>query len=225
MINTAFEQGHFLLEPLAAAKLHSYNVAYPRHALADSCAKAVEIAEQIGYPVVLKVVSPQVVHKSDAGGVRVNLTGPTSVKEAYSDILKQVKTQRPRATIAGVLVCRQAPEGLEVIVGGIKDPVFGPTIMFGLGGIYTEVFNDVVFRVAPLRPIDAEEMLGEIKGHALLTGTRGRDPVDIAALQTLLLSISRLMIAEPQIAELDLNPVRLYQQKLMALDVRIRMEG
>lgn len=211
----------FVLEPEAAKILSDYQIPYPEHRLARSQAEAVGFAAKIGYPVVLKIVSPQLVHKSEAGGVVTGLTDAAAVSRSYDEMLGRIKASFPQAQIEGVLVCRQAPEGLEAIVGGLQDPVFGPTVMFGLGGIFAEVFKDVTFRVAPLKPIDAEEMIAEIKGYPLLEGVRGQPRRDLEALAGLLLAVSRLLTERPELKELDLNPVRLYPKGLLALDVRI----
>ena len=211
----------FVLEPEAAKMLSQYQIPYPEHRLARSRAEAVGFAAKIGYPVVLKIVSPQVVHKSEAGGVALGLADAAAVSRGYDDMIGRIKASFPQAQIEGVLLCHQAPEGLEVIVGGLHDPVFGPTVMFGLGGIFAEVFKDVTFRVAPLKPIDAEEMIAEVKGYPLLEGVRGQSPRDLDALAELLLAVSRLLAGKPDLKELDLNPVRLYQKGLLALDVRV----
>jgi acyl-CoA synthetase (NDP forming) len=135
--------------------------------------------------------------------------------------MDRVQKAVPNPPIEGVLVCQQAPAGLEVIVGAIDDPVFGATIMFGLGGIFAEVFRDVAFRIAPLERIDAEEMIREIRGYPVLTGTRGQSARDIDRLIDLLMAVSRLVTEKPDTKELDLNPVRLFERGLMALDVRM----
>jgi acyl-CoA synthetase (NDP forming) len=213
--------GRFVLEPDAIRVLEQYNIPYPEHGLARSPEEAARIAGELGYPVVLKVVSPDVVHKSDAGGVVVGLGDGKEVRTAYERISDGVQAAVPRARIEGVLVCKQAPDGLEVIVGGLDDATFGPTVMFGLGGIFTEVLKDVSFRVAPLERRDAEEMIEEIRGYRLLTGARGQANYDLDATIDLLLSVSRLLIDHQEIKELDLNPVRLYHRGLLVLDARI----
>jgi acyl-CoA synthetase (NDP forming) len=216
-----------MLEPDAAEQLASYGIPYPEHGVADDAEEAAAVAERIGYPVVLKVVATEVSHKSDAGGVAVGLVDAAAVRKEYVALLERVRTSTPGLRTEKVLVCRQAPEGLEAIVGAVEDPVFGPTVLFGLGGIFAEVINDVTFRIAPLELADAQEMIREIKGYPLLTGARGRPPVDVEKLASLLLSISRLVTEQRDIAELDLNPVVLYSDGLMALDARImkRLSG
>jgi acyl-CoA synthetase (NDP forming) len=211
----------FMLEPEAIGLLNEYGLPYPDHGLAEDADEAASIAEGLGFPVVLKVVSPDVVHKSDAGGVIVGLEDGSSVRSGYEAMLGRVQSSIPGARIDGVLVCKQAPEGLELIVGALDDATFGPTVMFGLGGVFTETLKDVSFRVAPLERRDAEEMLREIKGYALLEGARGQTRHDVDGIAELLLSVSRLVMDHREIKELDLNPVRLFERGLLVLDVRI----
>ena len=211
----------FVLEPDAIELLEKYSIPYPEHGLARSGAEAVEIADSLGYPVVLKVVSAQAPHKSEVGGVVLGLNNAREVKEGYDALTSRVVRALPGCSIDGVLVCRQAEPGLEAIIGGLEDPVFGPTIMFGLGGIFTEVLKDVAFRQAPLDRKQAESMIREIKGFKLLEGIRGQAPRDINKLADLLAAVSRIMLEQTGIKELDLNPVVLYEDGLMALDARI----
>ena len=215
------ENQGFVLEPDGVNLLQSYNIPYPDHRMTRSAQAAAAAAEELGYPVVLKIVSPDVTHKSDAGGVMVGLDDADQVRKGYEKMVGQIQSAMPGTGIAGVLVCRQADEGIEAIVGAVDDPIFGSTVMFGLGGIFTEVFQDVSFGVAPLKRIDAEEMIHEIKGYPLLTGARGHASCDLDKLADLLLSVSNLITEKTNIKELDLNPVRLYEDSLMALDVRI----
>jgi len=208
-------------EPAAVRLLQSYGIAYPEHGVAHSRDEAVTIAGRIGYPVVLKISSPDVVHKSDAGGVVVGVQDAAGVREAYDRIVQAVEAYRPGACTGDVLVCCQAPPGLEVIVGALHDAMFGPTLMFGLGGIFAEVLHDVTFRVLPIEAEDAEQMVREIEGYPLLAGARGQAGCDVDALVELLLSLSRLVLDHPGIEELDLNPVRLYEAGALVLDARI----
>jgi acyl-CoA synthetase (NDP forming) len=213
--------GRVLPEPDAAALLAEYGIAYPEHAYVQSAAEAAEAAGRLGYPVVLKVVSPDAIHKSDMGGVALDIQDATGVAQAYEDIVRSVRSHKSDAEVPGMLVCRQAPPGLEVIVGGLQDVMFGPALMFGLGGIFAEVLEDVTFRIVPVERADAQEMIQEIRGYPLLAGTRGQGGYDIEALADLLLAVSRMMAERAEIQELDLNPVRLYEQGLMALDARV----
>ena len=210
-----------MAEPEAIALLSDYGIPYPRHRVARSAAEAAEVAQSLGYPVVLKVVSPDVSHKSDVGGVVLGLADAAAVAQAFDQIIDTVQKRQPGASVREMLVSRQAPPGQEVIVGALKDAMFGPAIMFGLGGVFAEVLQDVTFRVLPIQASDAEEMVREIRGYPLVAGTRGQAANDLQALTALLLSVSRLVSEKPEIEELDLNPVRLYEKGLLALDARI----
>jgi acyl-CoA synthetase (NDP forming) len=218
------EHEQYVLEPETVQLLEEYGIPYPPHGLAHDALEAERIAEKLGYGVVLKVVSPDVVHKSDAGGVLLGLEDGATVRDGFEALVKCVRSSVPGARIEGALVCKEAPEGLEVIVGALEDATFGPTVMVGMGGVFTEVLRDVSFRVAPLEPRDAEEMIGEIRGYPLLTGARGQAPLDVASLAELLLSVSRLVTEHREIKELDLNPVRLYKDSLLVLDVRMMLK-
>jgi len=208
-------------EPEAIGLLQSYGIPYPEHGVAHDADEAVAIAGRIGYPVVLKISSPDVMHKSDAGGVVVDLADAKAVRRAYAQIVQAVEAHHPGAQTGVVLVCRQALPGVEVIVGALHDAMFGPTLMFGLGGILAEVLHDVTFRVLPIDAHDAREMVREVRGYPLLAGVRGQAACDVDALVDLLLSCSRLVLEHPDVEELDLNPVRVYEEGLMALDARI----
>ena len=215
------ESQKFIPETEAIKILQQYKISYPKYGFARNPEEAGKIANQLGFPVVLKIVSPQVSHKSDVGGVLVGLKNTEEVASGFKKIQERLKTAVPNASMEGVLVCKQAPDGLDIIIGALEDPVFGPTIMFGLGGIFTEILKDVSFRIAPLEKRDAEEMIREVKGYPLLMGIRGQKAYDVEQLTNLLLSVSRLVVENSNIKELDLNPVRLFESGLMALDVRL----
>ncbi|HET9199357.1 MAG TPA: acetate--CoA ligase family protein [Dehalococcoidia bacterium] len=189
--------------------------------LARSCGEAVQLATELGFPAVLKIVSDDVAHKSDIGGVRLGLESAEDVERAYDDILKAVTGRQPDARIEGVSVQRMAAPGLEVIIGMSRDPQFGPVMMFGLGGVLVEVLEDVVFRLVPLERRDAVEMLQEIRGSALLDGYRGSPAISREALVDLMLQVSAFIDAHPEISELDLNPVFAYPDGAIAVDARI----
>lgn len=193
--------------------------------LAINQREAVSMSQSIGFPVALKINSPDLVHKTDSGGVKLGLKNPSEVKKAYKDILKSVKKKHPRIVIHGVSVQKMAPPGTEVIIGTSKDPQFGPVIMFGLGGIFVEVLKDVSFRVIPVNRRDAQEMIHEIKGFPLLQGFRGKEPANISALVEMILKISKLIDRNPQIKEMELNPIFAYKDKALAVDARIVLEG
>ncbi len=192
--------------------------------LAKTRKEAVSISQKIGFPVALKIASPDVVHKTDSGGVKLSINRVAEVKKAYDEILRKVKRQYPDAVIHGVSVQKMIRPGTEVIVGTGKDPQFGPVIMFGLGGIFVELLKDVSFRVIPVGQRDAQEMIEEIKGYPLLQGFRGKEPASISALVEIILKISRLIKENPQIKELELNPVFAYRKKAVAVDARIILE-
>jgi acyl-CoA synthetase (NDP forming) len=189
--------------------------------LATTPEEAVTAANEVGYPVVLKVVSPDITHKSDVGGVKLGLDSDEAVAAAFQEIAEAVKRERPDASMQGVAVQKMAEPGIEVIVGMSVDPQFGPVLMFGLGGILVEVLKDVAFRIVPLEPRDARQMVREIKGFPALQGIRGRDAADLDALEALLLKVSAFVEAHPEVRELDLNPVFAYKEGALAVDARI----
>ena len=192
--------------------------------LAKSQKEAVEISQKIGFPVALKIVSPDVIHKTDSGGVKLSVNSVAHVKKAYDEILKKVRKQYPKALLHGISVQKMVQPGTEVIVGISKDPQFGPVVMFGLGGIFVELFKDVSFRVIPVEQKDAQEMIKEIKGFPLLQGYRGKEPADISSLVNIILKISKFIEGNPQIKELELNPIFAYRHRAVAADARIILE-
>lgn len=193
-------------------------------ALAESPGSASEIAQKQGFPVALKVSSPDIVHKSDAGGVQLNLDTPEAVEKAYGELLARVKNSCPQAKIDGVLVNKMAPAGQEVIIGMNRDPQFGPIMLFGLGGVLVEIFRDVALHHPPLSREDALEMIQQIKGYPVLAGYRGQPPVDMNALADCLLAVAQLAEENPKIVEIDLNPVFAYPQGALVADARIIMK-
>jgi acetyl-CoA synthetase (ADP-forming) len=193
--------------------------------LARTQAEAVAVSLEIGFPVAMKIISPDIIHKSDVNGVHLGLKNSTQVKQAYRAMMSGVQQKMPRAKIDGVSIQKMARPGVELIVGVSQDPQFGPVIMFGLGGIMVEVLKDVAFRIIPLTPHDAAEMVCEIKGFALLLGYRGQEPVSIPAIEDTLLKISSFVNDNPQIKELDLNPLIGYRDGVIAVDARILIES
>lgn len=181
--------------------------------LAKTEDEAVELARQVGFPVVMKIVSPQILHKSDAGGVKVNIKDEAAAREAYRTILANAKAYKADAVIHGIAVQEMAPWGTEVIIGSVNDATFGPTVMFGLGGIFVEVLKDVTFRVAPLSESQAEKMLGEIRGAPILAGARGEAPRDRKALADILCKYANMIYdLRDEISETDANPVLVYEE-------------
>ncbi len=192
--------------------------------LAPTKEKASAISEEIGYPVVLKVSSVDITHKSDAGGVKVNLKNKEEVENAYDEIMASCKKVQPDANIEGISVQGMAKPGLEIIMGMIKDDNFGPVVMFGLGGVLVEVLKDVSFRIVPIEKADAEEMTTEIQGKKLLEGYRGQPPADLAYLQDMLVKLSNFVHQTPQINEIDMNPLFAYEDGAVVVDARIILE-
>src|ERR1035437_3080723 len=186
--------------------------------LAKTKKEALAIAKEMGYPVGMKIVSPDVVHKSDVGGVKLGLANAAQVSRAYNDILSSVEQKVPNARIEGVSIQKMALPGVEVIIGMSKDAQFGPVIMFGLGGILVELLKDVSFRIVPLTRRDASEMIKEIKGYALLNGYRGQEPVEVPSLEKLIVKVSEFIEKNPRIEELDLNPLFAYKDGVIAVD-------
>lgn len=213
-----------LLETEAKTICMEYDIPVPKFKLSLNEKEAAKYADEIGYPIVLKIVSPDIIHKSDAGGVKINLKSAAEVSEAYKTIICNAKKYNDKAKIAGILVQEMAPNGTEVIVGAIKDPQFGQTLMFGLGGLFVELLKDVNFRVAPITPEDAKEMITGLKAYPLLNGYRNTPPVDIDAIVCILCNTSRLVMDNDEIKELDLNPIMAYPKGAKTVDARIILE-
>ncbi|MEM3629513.1 MAG: acetate--CoA ligase family protein [Candidatus Bathyarchaeia archaeon] len=225
IIANAVKEGRkHLYETEAKTICMEYDIPVTAFKLAESEAEAVKAAEEIGFPVVLKIVSPDIIHKSDVGGVMLNLKNAKEVKTAYKRIMENVKKHKRDAKIIGVIVQEMAPPSTEVIVGAIKDLQFGPTLMFGLGGVFVEILKDVTFRVAPITEEEAREMLTEIKAYPLLKGYRNLPPADTEAIVKILLNTSRLVTEHLEIKELDLNPVMVYEKGAKTVDARIILE-
>lgn len=207
--------------------LQAYGLHIPRSEIASSPERAIEIASQIGYPVVLKIASPDILHKTDVGGVKVGLQNAEAVRDAFELMVYRAQRYIPEARIWGCLVQEMAPAGgLEVLVGMNRDPQFGPLVTFGLGGIYVEILKDVTFRIAPFSREEAEAMIGEIRAHALLDGVRGKPPMDKEAILDTIMRIGQLVQDFPEIAELDINPLMVYPhgQGAIAIDMRLVLQ-
>jgi acetyl-CoA synthetase (ADP-forming) len=218
----AREQGRrALLEPEAKEFCVAYGIPTPKFRVAHSAAEAASLAEEVTYPTVLKIVSPDILHKTEVGGVIVGLNTKDQVKDAYNQILSKVKQQDPKARVEGVLVQSMAPSGVEVIVGGLRDSTFGPTVLFGLGGIFVEVLKDASFRVAPVTGLDSRRMIEEVRGYPLLQGIRGQPASDEEAITHILQATSRIMLENDQIQQVDLNPVIVYPKGAAVVDARI----
>jgi len=213
-----------LLEPEAKSICVEYGIPVTKSNVSRTEQEAASLAEKIGFPIVLKILSPDIIHKTDAGGVKTNLKTKDEVKDSYNKILENAKKYKADAKIEGVLVQEMAPQATEVIIGSIKDPTFGQTIMFGLGGIFVEILKDVTFRIAPITELEAAEMIVEVKAYPLLKGYRNTPAVDVKALVNILTQVSKLVIDHPEIKELDLNPVMAYSQGAKVVDARIILE-
>jgi acyl-CoA synthetase (NDP forming) len=194
-------------------------------AVVESVEGAVVAASAVGYPVALKVLSPDIPHKSDVGGVVLDVKGPEALRAEFAALVARVEARAPDARAGGVLVQRMLSGGWEVILGGKRDPSFGPVVMFGLGGVYVEVFEDVAFRLAPLIREDAEEMISEVRGSRLLRGVRGEPAADVEAVVEALLALSRLLVECPEVAEIDVNPLLVFEQGVAAVDARVVVGG
>ncbi len=212
-----------LLEEEGQAVLRAYGLPLPKSQLAKDADEAVRAAKKIGYPVVMKIASPQIIHKSDAGGVRVNLAGEREVRLAYSAIIKNARAYDKNAQIKGVLIVEMVSGGKEMIIGSKLEPGFGPVIMLGMGGIYVEVLKDVTFRLAPVTGREADGMIASIKTQKLLRGVRGERPSDLAGLSECIQRLSQLVTDFGEIKELDMNPVLVMEKGkgCRILDVRI----
>jgi acyl-CoA synthetase (NDP forming) len=226
IIERALQQGRTLLTEIESKQvLHDLGIATTQGQLATSEDEAARLAAAMGFPVVLKIASPDITHKSDVGGVQLNLHNAAEVRQAYRAILQSTAAHAPGAHIEGVAVQPMAQPGVEVIIGMSQDATFGPVLMFGLGGVLVEVVKDVAFRIVPLSQRDAAEMIRDIKGLPLLQGHRGAPVADLGALERMLLTLSEFVAHTPAIKEIDLNPVYAYPQGALAVDARIILEA
>jgi len=225
IFDTARKEGRkYLLEPEAKTICIEYGIPVTKFKVAKNETDAIQFAKKIGFPIVLKIVSPDIIHKFDVGAVILNVNNEAEVRSAYNKILKNVNKHKPSARIVGLLVQEMAPHSTEVIVGATKDPQFGPALMFGLGGIFVEVLKDVTFRIAPISEPDAREMITEVRANPILKGYRGQPPADIKAIVEILMNTSRLVMEHQEIKELDLNPILVYEKGAKTVDARIVLE-
>jgi len=221
IIEKAKKEKRSLLETEAKELLREYGIPVPDFKLIKSEDEIVGLAKEINFPIVMKIVSPDIIHKTEAGGVKVGIKDEKEAKAAYQDIIYKVKKYKKEAKISGVIAYSMIPQGTEIIIGMMKDPQFGPVIMFGLGGIFVEILKDISFRILPLEERDAEEMISEIKGYQILKGIRGETPKDVKSIRDVLMKISQLVMDNPEIKEIDLNPVFLFNQGLQVVDARM----
>lgn len=226
IISAARKEGRTALTEIEAKKLLTEaGIACTDIKLAKTAKEAATAAKKMGFPVVLKIVSQDILHKTDVGGVKLNLNNEEEVSKAFDEIVKSAKKHKPKAKIDGVSVQPMARPGTEVIIGMSKDQQFGPVLMFGLGGILVEVLKDVSFRIVPLTRRDAREMIKEIKGYPVLQGYRGHEPANIEMLEEILLKVSEFVEKLPDIKELDINPLFAYKDGALALDARVILES
>lgn len=213
-----------LLPDEALDIIKSTGISTPDYILAKTVKEAIEASRTIGFPVVLKIVSSDVLHKSDADGVVVGIESEKEVEKHYNVIKENLVNNLPGACITGILVQKQVKKGTEVIIGGIRDEQFGPAVMFGLGGVFVELFKDVTFRIAPVTEDEALEMIKEIKGYSVLSGYRGTNALDITQLTNAIVTISELISNIDGIKEVELNPLFIYEKGAVAVDARIILE-
>ena len=210
-----------LLETEARELLTHYGVSLPPATLAKTADDAAAAAAAVGFPIALKIVSPEIIHKSDAGGILLNLGDEAAVRDGFAKVVANASQVSSPEKVLGVLVAPMASKGQECIVGMIRNPQFGAVLMFGLGGIFVEVLKDVSFRVTPLSDLDIEEMIHEIKGYPLLHGVRGQKPKDTGILKDLLQRIAQMAADHPEIQEVDINPIIVHEQGASIVDTRI----
>jgi acyl-CoA synthetase (NDP forming) len=207
--------------------LKAYGIPVVKTAFAKTAEEAISAAEEIGYPLVMKVVSPQISHKSDIGGIRLFLQNAAEVKAAYQDMMENISKKMPDASLEGVQLQPMLSGGREVIIGMVRDPTFGPMLMFGLGGVYVEILKDVRFAIAPVNDNEAREMITGIKTYPLLAGIRGTKPSDIDALVDVILAVSRFVCHFPEIEEFEINPLMVFEKEkgVLAVDMRLVLKS
>jgi len=221
IIQRAKKEKRPLLETEAKELLKEYGIPVPDFKLIKSEDEITGLDKEINFPIVMKIVSPDIIHKTDAGGVKIGLKDEKKAKLAYQEIIFKAKKYNKEARIEGVIVYTMVPQGTEIIIGMMKDPHFGPVIMLGLGGIFVEILKDISFRILPIEERDAREMITEIKGYKILKGARGEASKDIEAIKILLMKISQLALENPEISEIDLNPVFVFEKSLQVVDARM----
>ena len=203
--------------------LKTYGIPTVKTAFAKTAEEAVKAAKEIGCPLVMKVVSPQISHKSDVGGIKLSLQSTAEVRAAYKDMTESISKKMPDASIEGVQLQKMLSDGREVIIGMVRDPTFGPMLMFGLGGVYVEILKDILFAIAPVNESEAREMITGIKTYPLLAGARGARPSDIDAIVDVVLRISRLVCDFSEIEEFEINPLMVFEEGKGALAVDMRL--
>jgi acetyl-CoA synthetase (ADP-forming) len=219
------EKRNFLLAGETRELLETTGIEQPAGAVVPNAEAAVHAAVKTGYPVVMKVVSPDILHKSDSGGVLLNLKNEKQIKDGFSRIRENCLNCNPKARFQGVEISSMLKPGLEIIVGARRDASFGPIVMCGFGGIYVEVLKDIVFRSFPITREEGRRMLKELKAYPLLAGARGAEPLDVEAVVDTILKAGELITMCPEIADIELNPVFVYPKGLKAVDARVILSG
>lgn len=221
IIQRAKKEKRSLLETEAKKLLRECKIPVPDFKLIKSEDEIAGLAKEINFPIVMKIVSPDIIHKTDAGGVKLNIKNETEARLAYREIISKAKKYNKETKISGAIVYTMVPQGTEIVIGMMKDPHFGPVIMFGLGGIFVEVLKDISFRILPIEERDTREMITEIKGYEILKGIRGEPPRDIQAIEEVLMKVSKLTMENPEINEIDLNPIFVFEKGLQVIDARM----
>lgn len=231
MIKEATSEGRkTLLETEAKALISAWGIDVPKSVsgqwpVASSQKDIEDAVKKLAPPLVLKIISPDILHKSDVGGAITDLKGVEEINTALNEMNKNIKKRAPKARIEGFLLEEMAPNGVEVIIGGLMDPQFGPAVMFGIGGVAVELLKDVTFRLAPIRRSEALEMMKDLKGYPLLTGFRGSRLVDLKRLADAIVSVSEIVSESDGIREIEINPLLVYEKGVMAVDARIVLAG
>jgi len=222
IIRSAVSQNRVSLPENEAEQIaRLYDIPVAQGILAETVTQAQQIARKLRFPLVMKISSPDILHKSDVGGVEVDIDSYTKVRESFIKLVRSTRKNDRSARIASVYIQKMVPNSFEFMVGGLRDPQFGPTVMFGLGGVYVELFKDVSFSLAPLTLSEAVSMMKEIKSAPLLTGYRGQKPLDIDSASNVILAVGRMLTEIKEIESIDINPLFIYQKGCMAVDVRI----
>ncbi len=227
IINLSNEENRTVLTEIESKQiLQHIGIPVPDFRLATSADEAVELAQFIGFPLAMKIVSPEIIHKSDAKGVMLNIKNESELRSSYEEIIRNAKKYNPNAEITGVSIQEMIKGDKEVIVGMNRDAVFGPVLLFGAGGIFVEVLRDITLKVLPLADRDIENMFSEIQASKILTGYRGSPPADLSSLKEIIQKIAKLSFELPEISEFELNPVIVYEQGngAVALDARIILD-
>lgn len=225
VLTKCIKDGYTILPELEARKVcDAYGIKCPPTQLVKSIEECIQAGNNIGYPVVIKIFSKQIIHKSDVGGVVVGIRDAEQLGQAYDNMLNTVKERFPKAVIEGVIVQKMLDKGVETIIGGFKDPQFGPVVMFGMGGIYVEVFKDAAFRLAPIDKEEAKRQIEQTKIYKVLKGIRGEKPCDLEALSEAIVNAANLLSSNDEIKEIDFNPVICYSDGCVAVDSRIVLD-